>query len=483
MGSERKNSIGKNIFHLFYSTAFSSGLNALTLVILANYLDSPSYGMFSVALAFALIMGYFTDVGVSVSVLREGAKKEVSLSAVISSYIKIRIVLLGITFACGFCLIYLIYHSNTELIKAMYYLTFPMVTGLALQSISITYFQLTEKMQYLGFIRILSAVLLVLSVSLGMFFSLRPNLIYLVYGCSYLLAGIGGMYLISQRIAIRLRSAFHKGLLKNILSFIVSGLLIVILPQIGPIVLEKTLTLKLVGFFAVAYRIPFSLYQIPGVLAGAFYPALFKRYNSKGIEEHLQLNIMQLKLMALTGMAVTIPLYYMPEIIIGSLFGKKWLFASSALQILSFLLVLQSVNVALADGLTTRALQSRRTIVQAAAVVGGVGFYILFSQRYGVEGAAFAGVAVELLCLAGFWLLNPSRKTLAIKVLLPYLGSFALLFVLITYFFYTHPVLAAVLHLLCLLIIIAADPQLIRKLIDITNKKRILRKKAVDPRG
>ncbi|MFK2826712.1 oligosaccharide flippase family protein [Bacillus sp. B190/17] len=471
MGNGGKNSIGKNVFHLFYSTAFSSGLNALTLILLAHYLESHSYGMLSVALAFALIMGYFTDAGISVGVLREGSKKGIHLSAVISSYIKIRVVLLGITFAAGFFLIQLLYQNQPDLVKIMYCLIFPMVTGLAMQSISITYFQLVEEMQHLGMIRICSAVLLVVSISLGMLFSLQPNVVCFLYGCSYLLAGMGGIYLMSKRVVICFKSVFHKELLKNILSFIISGLLIVILPQLGPIILEKTLTLQQVGFFAVAYRIPSALYQIPGILAGAFYPALFKSYNNKGMTEHLQLHMVQIKLMGLTGMAMTIPLYYMPEMIIGSLFGEKWMFAASALRVLSFLLVLQSINVALADGLTTKDLQSRRTIVQAAAVAGGVGFYIFLSGQYGIEGAAFAGVSVEILSLAGFWLLNPARKTLAIKVLFPYLGSFAVLFSVFTYFAPARPVLAAALHLFCLFVILAADSELTQKLTGMTRKK------------
>ncbi|MGG3449609.1 oligosaccharide flippase family protein [Domibacillus aminovorans] len=477
MGHVRKNSIGKNVFHLFYSTAFSSGLNAFTLVVLANYLESSSYGMFSIALAFSLIMGYFTDVGMSVTMLREGSKKGISLSTVISSYIKIRLVLLGVTFVGGFFFIQLLYQDQPELMQTMYYLIFPMVIGLTMQSISVTYFQLVEEMQYSGLIRMCSAVFLVISISLGMFFSLKPTIIALLYGCSYLFAGMGGMYLTSKRVEIRFKSAFHKDLLKNMLSFIISGLLIVILPQLGPLVLEKTLTLKQVGFFAVAYRIPSALYQIPGVLAGAFYPVLFKSYNSKGGSEHLQLNILQLKMMALTGMAMTVPLYYMPEIIIHSLFGEKWLFASSALQILSFMLVLQSINVALADGLTTKALQTRRTIVQAVAVAGGIGFYTFFSRQYGVEGAAFAGIAVEILSFAGFWLLNPKRGEIAKKVLLPYISTFIILLAVITHFLSAQPISAVALHLLCLLIIIGVDPELARKLISFINQKKNFEKK------
>ncbi|NGY76365.1 oligosaccharide flippase family protein [Bacillus megaterium] len=46
--------------------------------MLAQYLSAASYGRFSVALAFAMILGYFTDVGLSNTVLREGSKSELT---------------------------------------------------------------------------------------------------------------------------------------------------------------------------------------------------------------------------------------------------------------------------------------------------------------------------------------------------------------------------------------------------------------------
>ena len=45
-------------------------------------------------------------------------------------------------------------------------------------------------------------------------------------------------------------------------------------PQLAPILLNYTLPLSMVGVFAVAYRMPAALYQVPGVIAGAFSSAL-----------------------------------------------------------------------------------------------------------------------------------------------------------------------------------------------------------------
>lgn len=97
-----------------------------------------------------------------------------------------------------------------------------------------------------------------------------------------------------------------------------------ILPQLGPLVLEKTLSLNQLGNFSVAYRIPSALYQIPGVVAGAFYPVLFRYYNSKDLIKHKELNLLQVKIMGLMGICLCIPLFHLSNIIVEIVFGEEW---------------------------------------------------------------------------------------------------------------------------------------------------------------
>ncbi|PFF07529.1 sugar translocase, partial [Bacillus anthracis] len=75
-----------------------------------------------------------------------------------------------------------------------------------------------------------------------------------------------GLYMLFTKNSLRFSSEFDKNLLTGVPAFIISGLLIMILPQLGPLVLEKTLSLNQLGNFSVAYRIPSALYQIPGVV-------------------------------------------------------------------------------------------------------------------------------------------------------------------------------------------------------------------------
>ncbi|WP_223701142.1 oligosaccharide flippase family protein [Sutcliffiella deserti] len=464
MKQSKGNSISTNIFHLFYSTALTSVLNAGALIILAYYLQSYHYGLFSVVLALAMIMAYFTDAGLSGIVLREGSVKEADVSAVISSYIKMRAGLLIVTFALGFLLIEVLHGNNEELIRTAYFLVLPMVTGVAMQTIGITYFQLKEKMQYCGLIRIISALCLVGSIIIGMLLSLSPVTISFLYGCSYLAAGVLGIVMLMKNMKITLRSKFHRGLLQNLGSFTLGGLLFVIMPHLGPLVLERTLTLQEVGLFAVAYRIPQALQQIPFIVAGAYNPVLFRHFNHQRMKEHLSLLISQTKIMALIGMVMTIPFYYLSETIIGLLFGENWLEATLPLKILSILLTLQAVNISLADGLTTSARQLYRTSVQLVAVIIGIFLYIFYSNQFGLIGAAFAGITIELITLIGFWLFTAEKEFVARKVLVPYLTIFFVSLVLFEYFLQPYPLLGGMLHLASLFSFLFLDKDLKEKL-------------------
>ncbi|WMX54266.1 oligosaccharide flippase family protein [Peribacillus sp. R9-11] len=438
--NKKKNSIFKNIIHLFYSTILSNVLNAITLILLANYFNSKNYGIFSVALALAMIMNFFTDLGVSNTFLREGSKKG-NLGTTFSSYIKIRVVCLLLSFLVFFVGIHILYQEQ-QILYMIYSLMIPMVIGLAIQSIGITYFQLTERMQFIASIKIFSAIALIISTTVSMGLKVDVHLAAFLYGFSYLVGGLYSLYLLLSKAELKWKSPFEKQLLTNLSPFLISGLFIMLTPQLGPLVLEKTLPLTLVGLFAVAYRIPSALYQIPGVIAGAFFPLLFKRYNQGELEEHTRLNILQMKIMSYTGMCMTISLFYLAEYLVTILFGDEWGAAVLPLKILSFIIVLQGFNIAIADGLTTRGLQNRRTIVQFITIaIGLLSFYYL-SVSYAVAGSAFAVLIMEIVSFIGYVAVNPVKRTVLAKVIIPYGFFFSISFILIHYSLSQYPFIA-----------------------------------------
>jgi O-antigen/teichoic acid export membrane protein len=471
-----KNSIGKNIFHLFYSTALASILNAAALIVLASFIRTDDYGRFSVILAFAMIMAYLSEAGLNQIVLREGAKIEAPVSLIMASFIKLRLVLTLTTLVIGFLLINWIYKGDTELITLSYFLIIPLVTGISMQSISITYFQMLEKMQYSGLIRIVSAGLLITVILVGKWFYIDTRIVFFLYGFAYFLAGCFGIYLATKTLTLSMKAPFYNGLRKHWVPFMVTGLLFILLPQIGPIVLKQTLTWKEVGYFAVAYRIPQALQQLPFIIAGAFYPVLFRLFQTGNYQEYVRMSISQVKLMVFISTLAVIPFYHLSDFVIAVLFGERWTEAAFLLKILSLVMVFQGVSIALGDGLTTRALQSRRMIVQAIAVASGVLFYILFSKFYGLTGAVTAGVLIELVLLLGFLFCHPDRNVLKKRAIVPYLVYFFISLLAVELFLSFAPFLATSAHFILILFLIGMDKEWRLEILSIWKKSLLYQK-------
>lgn len=86
-----------------------------------------------------------------------------------------------------------------------------MVIGLALQGVGTMFFQLIQKMQFIGFIKMLSALLLICTLTLSILFSLPPIMVCLMYGLSYCMAGVFALILVASHVRIVLKLPFLPG--------------------------------------------------------------------------------------------------------------------------------------------------------------------------------------------------------------------------------------------------------------------------------
>ncbi|MGM2632129.1 MULTISPECIES: oligosaccharide flippase family protein [Bacillus cereus group] len=464
-------SILKNIIHLFYSTILANLLQAVSLIALANFFNAQNYGMFSVAIAVTFFMLFFTDLGLTNTFLREGAKDGIDLEMILSSYIKVRMILLIFISIIGYIAIHYMY-ADRNLIYMMINVMFFMLIGLTWQNIGIAYFQLTERMKYIALIKVVSAAVVIIITCFCIFGELPVYITARLYGFGYMIGGICSIYVMKRKTNVNMKVVIHKALFWQVTPFIISGFLIMSTPQLAPILLNYTLPLSMVGVFAVAYRMPAALYQVPGVIAGAFYPVLFKHYNQNKLEEHTKLNLLQIKLMAIVGICMTIGLYYLAPYFISIFFHEEWRNTVEPLQILSFLIVLQSLNIAIADGLTTSGRQNKRTVVQCIAlVIGGIMLYS-FSSIGGVIGAAYAMVLFEIVALVGYIAVSVVRKKIVFQIVIPYTIYFGVTFIGVQ-MLHTYHFIALVLNTLIVVVgIFLYDYELKKLLFSFIAKTR-----------
>ena len=408
----KTNKILKNASYLFVGNITVRFVLAIATIFFARYVSPSDYGMFTTALAVSAVICYFTDAGLTHTFMREGTRSDANISVLISSYLRIRLIL-AIVISVLFAIFAQFFYPDAYLRAMVYWVVLPTMFGATLQGVGMAYFQVTERMQFTAIISVLQGVTAAAALLLGMSFQWSLMMVAAMYGVSCLVTGVIA-FIMTIRYT-KVHKGWDKGILDQLLIFTINGIIIMLLPQLGPIILEKVSTYNQVGFFGAASKIPAVLYQIPGVIAAAFYPRLFAFGNEKNIEEHRKLSSFELKLMSFLGMGISIPFITDPSFWIVSLLGEEYAPAGDALAILAFMVILQSINYPLADNLTTIGQQWKRATTMTIGLVVAIIGYIVLGSKYGMMGAAAAAILTEITLLIGFTLFIRKGMQLLVK--------------------------------------------------------------------
>lgn len=94
-----------NVMYLFFGNVFTKLLAAVATILYARFSGASEYGILSVALAFAAIVSYFTDAGISQTTIREGTKPDADISSIMFAYTKIRLFLFLVSHYFQLCLL------------------------------------------------------------------------------------------------------------------------------------------------------------------------------------------------------------------------------------------------------------------------------------------------------------------------------------------------------------------------------------------
>lgn len=410
----------KNASYLFLGNVVVRLLTAAATIMLARHLGVVEFGMLSVSLALAAIAKYFTDMGLNHTLIREGTKISSDIPRLLGGALKIKLGLALVATLAFYCFIAFCYTDNVKLRNTAYFLVLPTIWGGALSGVGDIYFQIIQKMQYTALIRAVSGLIVAAVLLVGIFLDWTLSYLSLAYGIASVFGGLIGVWMVFKNVPGI--GGWHWGLLEGLGCFTLGGFLILLLPQLGLIILERTTDMQQVGYFSAAFRIPNVLYSIPGVLATAFYPQLF-RYGNNDSSRHFNLNVKEIKSMSLIGIALALPFALYPDKVVEILFGSSWVVhAGRPLMFLAWVVVLHSVNFPLADALTTQGMQRQRTVVLTLGVVLGAIFYGFLGKNWGATGGAIAALLIELILLVGFIVMNPKGGELKKIILLPMLS-------------------------------------------------------------
>lgn len=388
-----------NIIYLFFGGITTKIIGAIAGILYARVAGPDISGYLGIALSFSAIVIFCTDSGISQTTVREGVKPKADVPSIMYSYIKTRLYLFVLVTIGSIVFATLLYSDNPDTYYAVLFLTIPSLLGALLQGIGTTYFQMIEQMKYVSFINVIASVGTSLALLCGVFLNVPFLYVCLIYGLSSIIAGLFSTVLVLKRIKIK--KEINNKIFNQLMSFTLNGLIIMLIPMLGPLILEKLLTVGDVGMYSQAFRIPSVLYQFPAIIATAFYPKLFALGAENKIKEHRKTNALELKLMGGLGMILSLPFVLAPEYWIRTLLGVKYLPAVPALVILSYLVFTQAVKYPLSDYLTTSGKPWARTIILSVGLVVAVVAYYVLGSTQGIAGGAIAPILSDLVVILG----------------------------------------------------------------------------------
>lgn len=461
-----------NVMYLFFGNVFTKLLAAVATILYARFSGASEYGILSVALAFAAIVSYFTDAGISQTTIREGTKPDADISSIMFAYTKIRLFLFfGVTL---FSIVFInIFYSDPVTKSTILFLTVPTLLGALGQGIGITYFQIIEKMKYVSLINIIVSVGNSLALFIGVISQLSIQMVSLLYGIASILGGIYAIWVMYKEIDFKVVKKKHPELLNQLLSFTINGIIVMMIPQLGPIILEKVLTTTEVGNFSAAFKIPSVLYQFPGIVATAFYPKLFSLGNSGELSEHRRICGLELKIMGTLGAALALPFILAPGFWIRLLLTDEFSPAIPALVVLSYLILLQAIKYPLADYLTTVGNQWKRTVVMFLGLIVVIILYIVLGSNFGILGGALAPLISEVVIILGCVLFIPKGFSFLFKNSYLMIIAFVVSFMCYRFIFSSlHPLVGlTIVELIFIVIIVFSDRMIRNKIISMIKNK------------
>lgn len=383
----------------------------LTLFIVGVWISASlgpfAAGRFFTAFAFVSMFAVLPDFGVSMLVVREGARKPAKAAACYGTGLALFGLTAGLTYALMLCGAWMLRY-DAELLALIAILSL-VVIGKAGEVMAGTGLQLNDRLHWMAAAQGLGALL-----ALGGVYWCTVQGAPLLVITGVILAA--GVVTFSMVLAAGVRQLPPKP--KRVLALIflrrawpfgLSNLLATVYLWAGVVVLSKMRPEADVGQFTAAYRLNTLLYMIPTillnqVLARSWFAA------AQDDPQRLAAGYRALaKHLFAGGVCAAVLLFAMREPIILWLYGGAFLPAVAALGILCWVLPMRMLATAVSQLLTVTDHQRLKVAFQAGLAGLLIVASLVLTPRYGFVGLCAAVVVTEA-ALLGLYLLGANRK-------------------------------------------------------------------------
>ena len=395
--------IAKNFTWLSIGDVLSRGINFFAVVYIARVLGAAVFGLLTFAQAILMYLILLVDSGLSLFGTREIARSRGREGRITLNILVIRFLIAALVFAVSFAVLWALPLSFITRLFFMGIFMFIFYRALDTDWI----FQGLERMEYIAVSRILYSVLMfILIVVLVKDSQDLIRIPFIYFGCgiavSFLFLAILFKYFTRSSLG-HLSPADWWDYFSEAVPLGASAILIQIYNNMDTIMLWFMDKPRVVGYYNVAYKVFFIFAGFLGLWQATAFPVVSKRI---GLSKVKTRNFLQ-KYMRLTLLAI-IPISFLvalgSPLIIRGLFGKEYLLASAALQILIWNLLVIAVSGIYGGLMLIPAGYSRQYLLAMGA---GAGLNIILNfiliPPFSYIGAAIATLLTGIfVCLAVF---------------------------------------------------------------------------------
>jgi O-antigen/teichoic acid export membrane protein len=359
-------------------------------IYVVRYLGPENFGIFSYAISFVGLFATIATLGLDSIVVRELVKDPTRRDELLGSVFYLRII--GALIAIALTLIAAVILNESSF---NFILISIIVTSTIFQSLNVVehYFQAKVESKYNVYVQSSSLILASILKVVLIFFG--ASLIYfaIVYVIEFIFLSVG-FYLVYKINNLKISAWQFKSstafiLLKDAWPLVLSGVVISIYMKIDQVMIKYMLSSTEVGYYAVAVKLSEVWYFIPMAICTSLFPAIV---NAKLVSEKLYLSRLQklYDILAWMAIGIAIPVTFLSDFIIVTLFGLKFLAAAPVLTIYIWAGVPVFLGVASSQYLINENLTKLAFYRTFIGMIINVILNIFLIPIYGIDGAAFA---------------------------------------------------------------------------------------------
>ncbi len=395
----------KNTFFLGLSNIFQRFFALLFILIVARYLGSFDFGLYSYSFAFCGLFIVLSDLGISTLSLRElsrvrDSKKE--FISIFSSSLLIKIILSFVSFFLILIFSFII-HGFTE----KFLLVFLVAISLILDNFSSfmrVVFNSFEKMEYEFIILFIQKILYLLVGFLVVIFSL--NVFELIVGI--LFSSFFGFlltifFILKNNLLPFFSFSFtnSKKLFIMAIPFSFMTILYSFFANSDIVFIDYFRGSFEAGLYSASVRLIYSIGSIPVAVMGALFPLMSRVFDQKNIFELI--SIKSIKYLFLLAMPISVGIIMLSSRFISFFYSFKYISATPGLQVLAVTIIFSFLNVALIQAFSVSNLEKKALKFIAVSFGLNLVLNLIFIPNYGfVAGAATSVFSEALLFLLLF---------------------------------------------------------------------------------